>query len=92
MVYVIVANRIKDKSFIGDLTFGERDPLADEFCKLMGVTRTTIRKVYTEKQLVDIWKQVASIVSDPKDKKMIKEFLSACIEDSKGSNVDILFH
>lgn len=92
MVYVIVAHRINDKSFIGDLTFGERDPLADEFCKLMGITRTTIRKVYNEKQLIDICKYIPETITERNDRKMIKEFLTVCIEDAKGSNIDILFH
>lgn len=92
MAVTMLAHRIDDKKQLAELTFGERDKLASEVCILMGTTRTMIRKVYTEKQLREFRRVSVNIITDIKNRRLIKNFLTDCIDGAKGSNIDVLFH
>lgn len=92
MGYRITACNTKTKEVISTFTIKEDyREFIPQFLSLMGITVTTIRRVYTPIDLRECRKLSVSTIKDTAFRKEIKAFLSECINNSDKTYIDIFF-
>lgn len=91
MAYIVQAYKILTKKEISCITFGFYHPTAQDFLRLMGVSKAAVRKVYTQAELKQIRKNCVNFIPDIEQRRDIKQFLTQCIDAADDSNIDIWF-
>jgi collagenase-like PrtC family protease len=91
MAYIITAHRIDSSEIVASITLGHYTPATVEFLRLMGVSKTIIRKVFTPEELKQARKNSVNFMSAITTRRKVKQFLSSCIDAAGDSNIDIWF-
>lgn len=91
MGYNVIANCPYSKKTLASISFRTDSAMADSFFELMKAPKNTVRRVYSLQDLRMARKYSVNVVKDQDNRREIKSFLTACIDQAKGDLVDIYF-
>jgi len=89
MQFNIKAFSFATASQVATIQFKDGSTIAAAFFELMKLKRSMVRKIYTPDDLKQIRRMAVNVATIPEDRREIKRFLTECINNADGKNIDI---